>query len=166
MTTLDQVLHPTPAILAAWQAILKDAGHRVYGPRDDTPETTAEGLEEIAKKTPFTETWLTGIRASGQQFPVNGSELHWSSWEASLHSRVATMRGKNGQKHDIICAGIYVLSARYKSLFSPAALPFHRILQMKPSGLTPTTEGLLDYTEIVFDIHIEARESAWPDSQN
>lgn len=165
MTTLDNILHPSLAILSAWGAILKKAGHRVYGPRDDTPETTAQGEEEIAKQTPYVEFWLSGLRASGQQYPI-GMELYWSSWSASIHSRVATMRGKNGQKHEVICASLYVLSARYKTLFSPAMLPFHRILQMKPDGLTPTTEGLLDYTEISFEIQIEVRESAWPDSQN
>ena len=103
------------------------------------------------------------LRAGEQQYPL-GDDLYWSSWDATLITRAATARGINGENHVAMVGGVYVLAAQYRRHFHKGALPFHQILDMKPAGLAPSTDGLLDHSEISFDVKIAVRDDAWPHS--
>lgn len=156
MTTLENISNPLPFVLAAWKRILEKAGHKVF---------TVSAFDEIQddRLSPYFEIQLTNLRASGQEYPI-GRERHWSSWSGELITRVSTMRGKNGEKHIEMVGGVYVLAALYRSLFVPAVLPHHAIHQIKPTGLVSSTDGLLDRSEIHFDIAVLVRDDAWPDA--
>lgn len=156
MTTLENICNPLPFILAAWKRVLEKAGHTVY-----TVSAFDETQED--KKSPYLEIQLTNLRASGQEYPLDG-EKYWSSWAGELITRVSTMRGKNGDKHIEMVGGVYVLAARYRNLFVPTVLPHHQLHQIRPSGLVSSTDGLLDRSEIHFDIAVIVRDDAWPDA--
>lgn len=158
MTTLENIVNPLPFVLAAWNRILESAGHKVW-----TVTAFDEPGDDETKLAPFIETQLTNLRAAGGQYPLDG-DTYWSTWSAELISRASTRRPNNVDKHIAMVGGIYVLAARASKLFSPAVLPYHRILQLKPSGQTSAVAGLLDQTEVHLEVVIGVRDDAWPDS--
>jgi hypothetical protein len=54
-------------------------------------------------------------------------------------------------------AGLFLLR------FDPAKLQYHVVRDMKQTGLTPTTDGTKDQTEISHEMLIVVRDDAWPD---
>lgn len=154
MTTLQQICNPLPHVLAAWNALLEKAGHKVW-----TVSAFAEPEPNESKKSPYLETQLTNLRASGQEYPLKGKS-YWSSWSGTLVTRVATMRGKNGDKHNALVGAVYVLAAENRSLYTP----FHLVRHFRPAGLVSSTDGLLDHSEISFDVIIVVRDTAWADA--
>jgi hypothetical protein len=154
MSPLETILNPADAVIDAWLAILKKAKQNAY--RTFSDET---------KKTPYMEVQISGLKAAGQQYAFQGEAL-WSSWSATLTTRVKTNRGQNSARHAPMCARVLVESAKFRSRFSPAIMPAHSIAQMRLTGLNPSTDGFLDQTEINHDVLIVVRDDAWPDSQN
>lgn len=156
MGTIEQIVNPLPFVLAAWVKVLKKPGHTVHG-------VSAFDLSGVNNKlSPYKAVQITNLRASGQEYPLDGDN-YWSSWDSTLIVNAVTNRGKNGDQHIILVGSIYVLAARFRRLFTPAVLPYHYIQYLRPSGYTPSTDGLLDHSEITFDQRIMVRDSAWPD---
>lgn len=155
MTTLEKIVNPIPYVLAAWKKILEKPGHTVHS-------VSAFDLSSVdSKLSPYKAIQISSFAASGQEYPL-GNDRYWSSWNATLSTHAVTNRGKNGEQHIILVGSIYVLAAQFRRLFTPAVLPFHKITHMRPSGYSPDTEGLLDYSKIDFDIIIMVRDDAWP----
>jgi hypothetical protein len=55
---------------------------------------------------------------------------------------------------------IFALFAMNRNIQTDA----HLICHFRPSGLVSSTDGLLDHSEIHFDIQIMVRDDAWPDA--
>ncbi|MEY2500590.1 MAG: hypothetical protein QOI07_924 [Verrucomicrobiota bacterium] len=155
MTTIENIVNPLPHVLATWNALLEKAGHTVW-----TVGAFAEPEPNESKKSPFLETQVQNLRASGQEYPMPDGNSYWSSWSATLITRASTMRGKNGDRHNALVGAVYVLAAKNRNLMSP----FHVIRHFKPSGLVSSTDGLLDHSEIHMDIEVFVRDDAWPDA--
>lgn len=152
MTTIEQIVNPLPHVLATWNALLKKAGHTVW-----TVAAFAEDPPNSHKLSPYLQTQVTNLRASGHEYPLAGNK-YWDAWSATLITRASTMRGKNGDKHYMLVGAIYVLAAKNRNLCAP----FHWITHFKPAGLVSSTDGLLDHSEIHMDIEIFVRDEAWP----
>lgn len=153
MRPLESIVNPLPAVLAAWNALLEKAGHKVW-----TVAAFDEPPPNAKKLSPYLETQITNLQASGQDYPLAGRS-YWSSWSATIITRASTMRGKNGDKHNALVGAIYVLAATNRTLNAP---PAHYIQHFRPSGLVSSTDGLLDHSDIHLDIHIFVRDDAWP----
>lgn len=153
MAPLEQICNPMPFALAAWNALLEKAGHTVW-----TVAAFDEPPPNAQKLSPYLQTQITNLRASGQEYPLDGKS-YWCSWTGELITRASTMRGKNGDKHVALVGAIYVLAAKCKASF--LYTPYHVLRHFRPSGLTSSTDGLLDHSEIHFDIQIFVRGDAW-----
>ncbi len=155
---IEDIFNYETAIEEAWVTVLKKAGQQnVYVEHSDENKTT-----------PWIDVELTNVVPTGRQFILYPDRQLWAQpydmWSAQLVSKVVTFRGRNSDQHRAMLARIRVETFLFADRFSPAILPYHKIVQMKESGLRRGFDNAtsLDWSEVAAEIKFWVNSDAWP----
>lgn len=155
--TLEQ-LFDYERIEDAWKAILGDQ-HTVYLEFCDD--------DKDASQEPYIEVQLNNVVPTGELYPYRAAsgnpELIPFWWKGTLISRVVTFRGVNSDRHRDMVGAVRLAIQRYRTSFTEAISPFHRVAMMQESSLSRGVDERHDWSEVHAEVTFYVRDGSWPE---